>query len=94
MMPTETQKSERLPDAAVVALERGNKIEAIKIVREVQRIDLKGAKDAVDKYVRSQPAPQQKFKAANENAKLCLFKLTVILGLAAAAAYYWLVASK
>jgi len=48
--------SRPLPPAAVAALSNGNKIEAIKIVRQEWGTDLKDAKDAVDAYVRTQPA--------------------------------------
>ena len=37
-----------LPDAVVAALKRGNKIEAIKLLREQIGAGLKEAKDAVD----------------------------------------------
>jgi len=94
MNPSEPIKIESLPETAVAALMQGNKIEAIKIVREARRIDLKEAKDAVEEYVRTQPALQQKFKASSEQAKAGLFKLTVGIALAAAAAYYWLIAFK
>nr|WP_298140119.1 ribosomal protein L7/L12 [uncultured Pseudomonas sp.] len=39
-----------LPAEVVVALERGHKIEAIKLLREARGIGLKEAKDAVDRY--------------------------------------------
>ena len=94
MNPTEQKITENLPEAAVTALMQGNKIAAIKIVRQVRGIDLKDAKDTVDEYVRSRPELEQKFKAANEQAKATLFRLTAAIGLAAAAAYYWLIASK
>jgi ribosomal protein L7/L12 len=93
-MQTESKKTENLPETAVAALMQGNKIAAIKIVREALRTDLKEAKDTVDEYVRSRPELQQRFKAANEQAKATLFRWTVAIGLAAAGAYYWLIASK
>lgn len=40
----------QLPAAAIVALSKGNKVEAIKIVREEQGLDLTAAKQAVDRY--------------------------------------------
>ena len=93
-MFTESQKSESLPEAAVAALSQGNKIEAIKILREAQHIGLKESKDAVEEYIRTQPALQQKFAAADADAKRSLLRLTITMALAAVAAYYWLVASK
>ncbi|MGB8434163.1 MAG: ribosomal protein L7/L12 [Burkholderiales bacterium] len=40
-----------LPEAAIIALDAGNKLEAIRIVREATGLGLKGAKDAVERYV-------------------------------------------
>jgi hypothetical protein len=48
-----------LPAEAVAALERGNKIEAIKLVRQAHGIGLKEAKDAVDAY-ESRRAPARR----------------------------------
>lgn len=45
-----------LPRAAMEALRRGNKIEAIKIVRAETGLGLKEAKDAVDAYEQGAPA--------------------------------------
>lgn len=45
-----------LPDEAVAALEKGNVIEAIKIVREKTGLGLKEAKDAVEAHGSRQPA--------------------------------------
>jgi len=50
--------------AAISALHRANKIEAIKVLREEQGIGLKEAKDAVEEYLRTQPALQATFAAA------------------------------
>ncbi|HUE93102.1 ribosomal protein L7/L12 [Pseudomonas sp.] len=40
-----------LPPQVVAALERGQKIEAIKLLRELKGIGLKEAKEAVDDYM-------------------------------------------
>jgi ribosomal protein L7/L12 len=40
-----------LPEAAIAALEAGNKLEAIRILREATGLGLKEAKDAVERYV-------------------------------------------
>jgi hypothetical protein len=44
-----------IPAAAEDALRRGNKIEAIKIVRETAGTGLKEAKDAVEDYLKDRP---------------------------------------
>ena len=43
----------QLPPEAIAALERGNLIEAIKIVRERTGMDLKSSKEAVERHVHS-----------------------------------------
>jgi ribosomal protein L7/L12 len=52
-MSDNEQKSGELPDAAIAALTNGRKIEAVKILRREWNIDLKEAKDTVDKYLSS-----------------------------------------
>ena len=56
-MPTEPPPSDpvTLPPDAVRALVAGNKIEAIKLVREAHQVDLKTAKGVVDAYVELHP---------------------------------------
>jgi ribosomal protein L7/L12 len=79
-----------LSTAAISALHHGNKIEAIKIVREERNIGLKEAKDAVDAYVRSQPALQPSLAAAQSEAKrsaLLWLAALIVLGFLA---YYFL----
>ncbi|MFN8391828.1 MAG: ribosomal protein L7/L12 [Bdellovibrionota bacterium] len=45
-----------LPPTAISALERGNTIEAIKIVRQSHNLGLKEAKDLVDAYMAENPS--------------------------------------
>ena len=69
--------------AAVSALQQGNKIEAIKIIREERNIGLKEAKDAVEDYVRSQPVLRASFVAARaETKRSALLWLAVLIALA------------
>lgn len=77
-----------VPQAAVDCLWRGQTIEAIKLVRNQQKIGLKDAKDLVDSYIRSQPSLQQRMEAARVEAKRRLVRgLIWFLILAAGAAY-------
>jgi len=46
-----------MPIEAVAALQRGNKIEAIRLYRAHNRVDLKQAKEAVDAFEASSPTP-------------------------------------
>ncbi len=84
MIDTMPQTStEQLPAAAIAALHQGNKIEAIKIVRQERGIGLKEAKDAVDLCVQGDALLQSKFAAAQAGKKRsCLLWLTIFVALA------------
>ena len=79
--------------AAISALHRGNKIEAIKIVREERNIGLKEAKDAVEDYVRSQPAIQSSLGAAQTEAKRRALLWLAVVVLFAFLGYFFLAKS-
>ena len=57
----------RLPPLAVSALVKGQKIEAIKIVREERGIELIEAKEVVEKYIQSDPIIQAELKNVRRN---------------------------
>jgi len=82
--------SRPLPPAAVAALSNGNKIEAIKIVRQEWGSDLKDAKDAVDAYVRTQPALAATVQEASSNSVLGCITWLLVVALVGIAAYYFL----
>ncbi|MBM3263049.1 MAG: ribosomal protein L7/L12 [candidate division Zixibacteria bacterium] len=86
MMDAESRSASDVPPlstAAISALHHGNKIEAIKIVREERNIGLKEAKDTVEDYVRSQPDLQASFANAQaETKRSALLWLAVLIGLA------------
>lgn len=78
-----------LPQAAVAALEQGNTIEAIKIVRLEREIGLKESKDLVDAYLKSRPDLQRRLEAAQAEARQGFVRwLVIFLALAAMAAYF------
>jgi ribosomal protein L7/L12 len=52
------------PAAAEAALLKGNKIEAIKIVRSERGVDLKDAKDIVEQHVATHPGLQMQMESA------------------------------
>lgn len=78
-----------LPTAAVSALNGGNKIEAIKIVRRERGLGLKEAKDEVDAYVRAHPALQASFAAAQGEAKRNALLSVALLFAAGLLLYYF-----
>ena len=72
----------QLPSAAIAALHQGNKIEAIKIVRQERGIGLKEAKDAVDLYVQTDPLLQSKFATARAGNKRSVLIIAALILLA------------
>ena len=84
-----SSQSPALPQAAVAALEQGQTIEAIKIVRLESGIGLKESKDLVDDYLKSRPDLQRRLAAAQAEARQGFVRwLVIFLTLAAAAAYF------
>ena len=80
----------QLSTAAISALHHGNKIEAIKIVREERHIGLKEAKDVVDDYVRSHPGVQSSLAVAQAETKRSALLWRAALIVLAVLAYYFL----
>jgi hypothetical protein len=69
-----------IPVAAVVALQEGNKIQAIKLVREATGLGLKQANDLTSAYIASDPALQEKFAAiAARGRRGCLMTIAMIV---------------
>jgi ribosomal protein L7/L12 len=57
------------PSAAEAALFKGNKIEAIKIVRKERGVDLKEAKDIVEQHVATHPGLQMQMENAQATSR-------------------------
>lgn len=78
-----------LPMEAVTALEKGNKIEAIKIVRAAHNLDLKDSKDAVELYLKNNPALEQRFnEIQKESSSRVLFWVMVFIFAVAAYLFF------
>lgn len=78
-----------LPVEALAALQTGNKIEAIKMVRVAHRLDLKDAKDLVDRYVAAQPGLQRQMTAAGaEQGRKLVFAAVVAIAIGAAMYFF------
>ncbi len=89
MEKPESQGAAVLSAAAISALQTGNKIEAIKIVRVERNIGLKEAKDAVEEYVQTQPVLKSAFVATQARMKQAALRwLAIFIGLAILAVYY------
>lgn len=88
-MMTGSSQPSAFPPAAVAALEQGNTIEAIKIVRLDRGLGLKEAKDLVDAYLKSRPDLQRRLEAAQAEARQGFVRwLAIFLALAAAVGYF------
>ncbi len=77
-----------IPSEAVAALEQGNKIEAIKIVRIATGLDLKNSKDLVETYLRDHQDLQQRYSTIqSEHGKNAFMKFLLLAALAIGMAY-------
>ncbi len=64
---SESNTEAGISPVAVRALMKGQKIEAIKIVREERGVELVEAKDVVEGYIRSDPVIQAELKNVQRN---------------------------
>ena len=76
--------------AVIAALQRGNKIEAIKLLRQERGIGLKEAKDAVEQYVKADPVLQSRMAAAQADAMRVFLRWIVLLLIALTVISYYL----
>lgn len=82
--------SRPFPAAAIAALSNGNKIEAIKIVRQEWGADLKDSKDAVEAYIKTQPALAATMQEASARSQRSGLVWLLVVALIGAAVYYFL----
>ena len=68
-----------LPQAAIDALWRGQVIDAIKLVRMDQQIDLQEAKSSVDAYLQTQPALKNRIEHRQADAREGLLRWVLFL---------------
>lgn len=78
------------PRAQSVLQDEGNIIEAIKIVREVEGIGLKEAKERVEKWLASQPELKQQLETRSREARAGFWLLALLFtgGCVAAVGYF------
>ena len=85
-----TDQKPTLPLEAISALHRGNKIEAIKIVREQQSVDLKEAKQRVEQFLRAEPSVEASFAEMRaRSGQSPLWWVAAIIGVIAVLVYLW-----
>lgn len=76
-------KHDQLPLSAVAALRRGDKVEAIKLLREDRQIGLKEAKEEVERYLLDNPALFKQMQAKQAAAARTLqLWILALLGIA------------
>jgi Ribosomal protein L7/L12 C-terminal domain len=77
------------PAAAEAALLKGNKIEAIKIVRKERGVDLKDAKDIVEQHVATHPGLQIQMESAQAGARQGFLPWLMAMIVIGALVYYF-----
>ncbi|HSO07784.1 MAG TPA: ribosomal protein L7/L12 [Pelomicrobium sp.] len=82
-MPAQPPRSGELPSAALAALSRGRRIEAIRIVRASHGLGLKEARELVEAYEREHPVPRMAGPREESGLRRVVLILAVILALAA-----------
>lgn len=85
-MIAEQRSNGSLPSEVLAALQQGNKVEAIKRLREARDLQLKDAKDEVDRYVRNDPTLARKYEQQASGTRRTLW-LILVTGLLAALAW-------
>ena len=60
--------SQSLPDEAIAAIRHGQKIEAIKILRRNEGLDLRAAKERVESYIDANPDVAAAFRSARKES--------------------------
>lgn len=79
------QQSFPIPSDAISALERGNKVEAIKITRDTEWMTLKQAKLATEAFLEANPSLKQKCEQHNRPGNGVMLALMLVAGVAIAA---------
>jgi hypothetical protein len=78
-----------LSTAALVALQRGNKIDAIKIVRRERGLGLKDAKEFVEAHLTADPALASAFGGATSRGR-SFMQVAFLIGTCALFVYFFL----
>ena len=78
----------QMPHAALTALARGSKIDAIKALRESSGLGLKESKEEVERYLDLHPELQGKMSRANAAQGKAFLTTIVVVALLAALVYF------
>lgn len=82
-------KRSDLPEAVVAALSQGQKIKAIKLLREANAIGLKEAKDVIEEYIKSRPELSMRLAAIQGESIKGLFRLAIIIAALSLMAFWF-----
>ena len=77
-----------LPPNVVNALSRGRKVEAIRLLREAERMELEDAEETVEAYARSRPELIAKAETAGRDGVARLLRWGLV-AVAALVMWYW-----
>ena len=90
MSETDQDSDAPLPAAAIVALNRGQLIEAIRLTREAAPgLDLKDAKDRVDAYVDRDPMLKARVEQQQSDARRKLVRWVLVIDVVLVAIAVW-----
>ena len=80
-----------LPTSAEAAIASGRIIEAVKILREVEGLDLKEAKDRIDLFVARNPELRERIDRARKEMRKTIIKWALVVDAIFVAVFlYWL----
>ncbi len=87
----QSSSDESLPVAASLAISRGQLVEAIRVIRQQEGVDLSAAKARVDRYLAQNPLLQKRIDEGRKAFRRKLIRWALIgdVVLIAAAAYWW-----
>jgi ribosomal protein L7/L12 len=78
-----------LPIEVSLAINDGKILEAIKLLREAEGLDLMGAKAQIDRYLQANPAVREKVEEARKEARRSLVKKVLLFDAVIVIALIW-----
>ncbi len=84
-MIAEQRSNGSLPGDVLTALRHGNKVDAIKRLRAARDLQLKDAKDEVERHIRNDPTLARKYQQQASGTRRTLWLILVVTSLAAIA---------
>jgi ribosomal protein L7/L12 len=82
-------REQPLPIAASLAIADGKVVEAIKLVREAEGLDLMRAKARIDRYLDKNPAVREKIEEVRKESRRSLVKKVLLFDAVIVIALIW-----